>query len=245
MPKKKSKKNSNSSTSSTTTTNGDPLRTATSDLEFLSVASSLLQHNDASFDTLRTEVNQLRQQHLVQKEMHATDIDQLVKSHSHLQHLLNISEQTLISTQEEVVRVTTEAEHVQRTMQQDQETSQQKHAAQVRRLQDDLEDITSEYQLLTEFQQKKIQHDALITRMETDYETMKRKYEERLRLKDVSVPYHPVLFLCLLSKHLSDLYCFLPVDDDSFLLCFFFFSFFLLLLFFFSERLSFKQKQNI
>ena len=181
MPKKKSKKNLISSTSSTI--NGDPLRTATTDLEFLSVASSLLQHNDASFDTLRTEVNQLRQQHLVQKGLHATDIDQLVKSHSHLQHLLTISEKKLIITQEEVVQLTTDAEHVQTTIEMNNETIKKNHETEVRRLEDAFEDITSEYQLLIEFQQKKIIHDALITKMETNYETMKRKYEERLRLK--------------------------------------------------------------
>ena len=48
--------------------------------------------------------------------------------------------------------------------------------AEIRTLRSQLEDVTSEYQLLMEFQQKKKEHDAAMKRMEEEYEKMKRQY---------------------------------------------------------------------
>ena len=115
MPKKKKTK-TNKNKPNPPPSGGDPISNAEETAQFLSVANSLLQHNDASFEALRTEVNQLRTQNLLQKQQHNIDIDELKGGKEHLQNHLDIANETTKTLQQQVVQLELEhAEHVKQT----------------------------------------------------------------------------------------------------------------------------------
>ena len=186
MPKKKKAK-TNKNNPNPLPSGGDPLTNAEETAQFLSVANSLLQHNDASFDALRTEVTQLRTQNLLQKQQQHIDIDELKGGKEHLQHHLDIANETTKTLQETVRRLGLEhTNHVQRTTEA-REQMKERQANETKELRLELERLQRENQTLSEYRDKKDEHDRKIEALEDELTATKAKYEERLRAKDVDL----------------------------------------------------------
>ena len=186
MPKKKKAK-TNKNNPNPLPSGGDPLTNAEETAQFLSVANSLLQHNDASFDALRTEVTQLRTQNLLQKQQQHIDIDELKGGKEHLQHHLDIANETTKTLQETVRRLGLEqTNHVQRTTEA-REQMKERQANETKELRLELERLQRENQTLSEYRDKKDEHDKKIEALEDELTATKAKYEERLRAKDVDL----------------------------------------------------------
>ena len=184
MPKKKkstSKKNSDKTPST-----GDPMSSA-DNTQFLQVAGALLANNDASTDLLRNEVTELRERHISQKRAMESEKDELIKSREHIQHNLDKSK---VRTKELETQVETleqdKITHLEQITEQNEERRRSNNE-EVRSIRDSLDSVTRELQTLSEFRDKKDEHDIKITKLTAKNETTVTKYEERLRLKDVEL----------------------------------------------------------
>ena len=120
-------------------TTGDPTTGAVEAAQFLSVANSLLQHNDGSFDALRSEVNQLRKDNLLQKRKSERDIDELVKSREHLQHHLDLAKTQTTLLQKQVDMLTLEREEYAAKVELERETLRIQNAKEMNEMREELE----------------------------------------------------------------------------------------------------------
>ncbi len=160
---------------------------AARDAQFLSVAASLLQNNDASFDALRREVLSLRQRHLAHKREIAAERAELVQSREHLKHNLDLTEARAAQAEAAAAQLEASRAQLEADARRAAEDARQTSAEEVKAVRLALEALQDETATLLEFKEKKAAHDKALEALREETNQMRLAYEERLRQKDADL----------------------------------------------------------